>query len=54
VGNEDGAALGASFCFPNAITASADGSTLYVNDVADCSEDRVRLAPTLIRLISLP
>jgi hypothetical protein len=34
-GNEDGAALGASFCYPNDITVSADGSTLYINDVAD-------------------
>ena len=53
-GNEDGAALGASFCFPNDIAASADGHALYVNDVADCSEDGLRLAPTLIRRISLP
>ena len=53
-GNEDGAALGASFCFPNDIAVSADGSTLYVNDVADCSEDGIRLAPTLIRIVSLP
>jgi sugar lactone lactonase YvrE/outer membrane lipoprotein-sorting protein len=53
-GNEDGAALGASFCYPNDITVSADGSTLYINDVADCSEDGIRLGPTLIRLISLP
>ena len=52
-GNEDGAALGASFCFPNDITVSADGSTLYINDVADCSEDGMRLAPTLIRIVSL-
>ena len=53
-GNEDGAALGASFCFPNDITVSADGGTLYINDVADCSEDGMRLGPTLIRLVSLP
>ena len=52
-GNSDGAALDASFCFPNDIAASADGRTLYINEVADCSEDDgTRLAPSLIRRIS--
>lgn len=50
-GGADGAPADASFCFPNDLGWSTDGTTLYVNDVADEASDGNLLAPTRIRRI---
>jgi len=52
-GGRDGAALEASFCFPNDIAVSADGKTFYVNEVADEATKGMKLAPTRLRVIDL-
>lgn len=52
-GGADGPASEAEFCFPNDVAVSADGKTLYVNDVADESSRGMILGPTRIRKIAL-
>lgn len=51
LGNEDGAALEASFSWPNDIGISPDGKTFYVNDVAGGTTDHRNLAPMYVRAI---
>ena len=50
-GGQDGAALEASFCYPNDLGFSPDGRYLYVNEVADEASDGKGLAPCRIRRI---
>lgn len=50
-GGADGPLLEASFCYPNDIAVSPDGSRFYINEVADSTSDGKRLAPTRIRVI---
>lgn len=52
-GDKGGADAETSFYFPNDIAVSADGKTLYVNDVADESSHGMILGPTRIRRISI-
>lgn len=52
-GGADGAAAEASFCFPNDIAVSADGKTLYLNDVGDESSQGRKLGPSRIRRIRI-
>ena len=52
-GGQDGNAKEASFCYPNDIVASADGKTLYVNEIADETSNGFKLSPTRVRQIDL-
>ena len=52
-GCQDGPALEASFCYPNDIKPSADGTALYVNHVMDTKSNGRTLAPTVLRSIAL-
>lgn len=51
-GGQDGAPNEASFSFPNDLGWSPDGTTLYVNEVADPTSKGNILAPTRIRAIT--
>lgn len=50
-GGQDGPLLEATFCFPNDIAIGTDGSTLYLNEIADESTTGMSLAPTRLRAI---
>ena len=50
-GGTDGPLLEASFCYPNDIAVSPDGSRLYVNEVADHASEGKKLGPTRIRVL---
>jgi sugar lactone lactonase YvrE len=50
-GNEDGAALEATFSLPNDIGISPDGKTFYVNEVARATGEARILAPMFVRAI---
>ena len=52
-GGKDGAALDASFCYPNDLGFSPDGRYLYVNEVADSASTGQLLSPSRIRRIDL-
>ncbi len=52
-GGTDGAALKASFCYPNDLGFSPDGRYLYVNEVSDPASDGQLLSPSRIRRIDL-
>lgn len=50
-GSQDGAALEASFCYPNDIDISPDGNIFYFNDVVNLSTDGKLLGPMAVRRI---
>lgn len=52
-GLDDGAALDATFSFPNDVGVSPDGRYLYVNDVAALESDGQLLAPMVVRRIRI-
>ena len=52
-GGADGAGTEASFCYPNDIAASADGKTLYVNEIGDETSQGFKLDPTRIRVLQM-
>ena len=50
-GGTDGPLLKASFCYPNDIAVSPDGTRFYVNEISDHTSDGKKLEPTRIRVI---
>lgn len=52
-GGKDGPALEATFCYPNDLGFSPDGTVLYINEVADTASTGQLLTPSRIRTIKL-